>query len=202
MAMTSEQPAVPTQDAEDSKAAYQYTWERRYTIVYGLQLSVLYHRKRERYYDMLERLLQTLVTASATSGVTLLLATDKKAELWLVGAAAVVSMIQLAYSPAARARQHAQLASDYQVLWAEAAARGEHWTDEDCNSFQSKSLRIGATSPPQLGALVVDCENEIALAYGSPNEVRHVPFYMRWLKHVWNWDISRLSAVTQFSSKN
>lgn len=202
MATTTDQSAPPPQEAEQSDATYQHSWERRHAIVYGLQLSVLYHRKRERYYDMLERMLQTLVTASATSGVSLLLATDKKAELWLVGAAAVISMIQLAYSPAARARQHAQLASDYQVLWAEAAARGEHWTDEDCNSFQSKSLRIGATSPPQLGALVVDCENELALAYGAPSEVRRVPIYMRWLKHVWNWDISRLSAAPPLSPKS
>jgi hypothetical protein len=183
--------------SEVTDAEYQHNWARRHDSIYRMQLSVLYHRKRERYFDMIERLLQALVTASASGGVALLLAAqnDKGYELWFVAAAAVVSMFQLAYAPAARARQHAQLASDYQSLWSESVAVGEFWSAQMCDSVQSKWLRIGTSSPPQLGALVVDCENELALAYDSKENIRRLPLHMRAFKHLWNWNTTSLKKV-------
>jgi len=185
---------IDNYDSDITDSEYTHNWVRRHECIYKLQLSVLYHRKRERYFDMLERLLQTLVTASASGGVALLLAaqTDRSFALYFVAAAAVVSMFQLAYAPAARARQHAQLATDYQSLWSESIVLGEVWSAQTCDTVQSKWLRIGTSSPPQLGALVVDCENEIAIAYGSRENVRVIPVYMHALKHIWNWNTTTL----------
>lgn len=182
---------------DDADKAYRHDWNRRYLVLNQIQLSVLYHRKRERFFDSLERLMQAVVTASATGGVALLLAaqSDKTFELWFMATTAAVSMIQLAYAPGAHAKQHAQLATEFHNLWAEGIAIGEEWTPEECNTLQSRALKIGAAEPPQLGAVVVLCENEIAMAAGQPSKVRALPIYMRLLKHLWNFDVTSLRTA-------
>jgi len=183
---------IDSKDLTDEE--YKHNWRRRYGILNQIQLSVLYHRKRERFFDSLERLMQAVVTASATGGLALLLASqsDKTFELWFMATTAAVSMIQLAYAPGAHAKQHAQLATEYHNLWAEGIAVGEVWSNEECNALQSRSLKIGAAEPPQLGAVVVLCENEIAMAAGQASKVRELPLYMRLLKHLWNFDVTSL----------
>lgn len=182
-------------DEEDiSDKEYEHNWRRRHKVLNQVQLSVLYHRKRERFFDSLERLMQAVVTASATGGVALLLASqsDKTFELWFMAATAAVSMIQLAYAPGAHAKQHAQLATEYHNLWAEGVAMGEVWSHVECDAMQSRALKIGAAEPPQLGAVIVLCENEIAMAAGQATKVRALPLYMRMLKHLWNFDVTNL----------
>ena len=176
------------------RAMTDRNWDRRQELIERIEVSILYHAKRERFLDSIERFMQALVTASASGGVALLLAvqTTKTVELWLMATAAVVSMIQLAYGLSAGARLHARLRYEFRQLLSECVEAGERWDEVACDRFTSRTVKLEADEPPQLGALVVVCENELAIASNDPTAVVHIPIYMRWLKHLWNWDTTRL----------
>lgn len=172
-------------------------WHRRYGVLHRVQLAVRYHNKRERFFDGLDRGITALTALAATGAVATLLqkatATGTPAgpgliELTLAAISAALSAFAVAYSPGAKARLHAQLASDFRKVWADCVGTGEQWEERHCDGFEAKALQAEVGEPPALGALVVQCENEIAIAEGQPERVRVLNWCQRWFKQVWNFD--------------
>lgn len=174
-----------------------YRWGRRSSTVHRAQLSVLYHHKRERFFDSIDRFITavTLVTASAASAA-IYSGTEKSAlELTLSLIAAVSSCLQVAYTPGAKAAVHRQLAADMKRLAARCEEAGQAWTDADCNRFTAELLTIEAGEAAPLGALVVHCANQVALAEGRYHDMRELGFrtlFMNW----YDFDITSLKPLS------
>ena len=175
-------------------------WGRRCEAIHRIKLSLLYHLKRERFLDSFDR----FVTAFAALSATAAAATLYKAlgtvggwfEVILTAAAATLSVVAISYVPGSKARLHAQIAVNMRRLWAECLASGEDWSSERCAEFESRTLLAEEGEPAQLGALVTQCENEIAVSVDNLEGVRVLSRWQSWFKHWWNFDTTRLRCLS------
>jgi hypothetical protein len=175
--VTAVEPQVNTPPPEGADAHDRWLWNRRYEVIYHMRLSTLYHQKREHYFDQADKFCTLLTTVSAAAAIT-----------------AILSVLQLVLNFGARSREHGKLAVDFRRLRAEAERAGAHWTEEQCADFAARALEIEAGEPPSLGALVLQCQNELAVTMGKPADRYHLRFYERWFKHFWNFNADAICA--------
>ena len=175
-------------------------WTRRSECVHRIKLSLLYHLKRERFFDSLDRFITAATTISATAAVAVLFRTvgaiGTLLEVWLAGVAAAMSAVSIAYSPGLKARTHGQIAANMRRLWSQCEAAGEAWTSEQCDQFTANVLLAEEGEPAQLGALVVQCENEIARSLDHVEGVRELSWWPSLWKHWWNFDTTGLTPLS------
>ncbi|MBY0579402.1 MAG: hypothetical protein K2P57_10200 [Burkholderiales bacterium] len=157
------------------------TWKKRHEIIYRIQLSSLYHRKRERFFDFADKITKAISLALGTAAISSLLDADKKA---LMGALiAGASMLSLVFGFAEKARKHAELAKSYLDMESEIIGAGTLDDFAILDKFESRVMAIEAMEPPTLRTLARICQNEINLAIGRPDEVENIPFYQKFFAH-------------------
>lgn len=153
------------------------SWEKRYKIIYKCQLSTLYHRKRERFFSLLDKMTSALALIAGASAMSELLPT---AELKALAGAVVaaVTMPNIVFSWADRARTYALLASKFVGLQATIEGAGI-LDDVQLNNFQEQALKLEMEEPPQLSTLTKLCQNEIAYAMGEKDSMTKLTFFQR-----------------------
>lgn len=178
-------------------ADYVHRWNRRSRAVYRAQLSVLYHHKRERFFDSIDRLITVITLVSATAAAAAIYKETQSGclELILALIAAIASCIQVAYTPATKASLHRQLAADMKRLAAKFEEVGEDWSHSDCDRFTAELLNLEAGEAAPLGALVTQCANEIALADGRFEDIRELGPLQSLFKHWYAFDVTSLKPI-------
>src|ERR1700688_2506844 len=127
-----------TYDTEQSEELIQYRKELRHAALYRAELSVLYHRKRERFLALCDRVGKGIALVAGTAAFSSLLeSSSAKAAMGSVVAAATLPGLVFAWAD--KARLHSELAQKYIGLIAEITAKGErHYTEEDCFDWQAR----------------------------------------------------------------
>lgn len=183
----------PSPDISDELRAH--LWHRRCALVYQARLSALYHLKRERFFDALDKLASTATAVAATAAVATLLKGRQDIDLAVAATTAVLSLVPLVFNPAMKARHHAQLAGEFRRLQADCERAGQRPTEAQCDEFTSRMVDIAAAEPMPMAALVADCQNQLALANGE-GPVAHLGPLQGLLKH---WVDFRPAAVHKAS---
>jgi hypothetical protein len=161
-----------------------------WSLLWRVRLSNLYHQKRERFLDGVDRGAKAISALGAAAAFTQVRsATDLG--LWITGFITVISTLSLVYGPSSKARRHAELARDFKRLEADIIAIGSSLSLPDLSKFEAKFLVLEASEPAALGALVTQCHNELAVAYGKPDEVTKLPWIQRCFKNWFDFDQSR-----------
>ena len=143
-----------------------YLWKRRDVLFHRAQLSSLYHRSRERFFDVADRTSKFATLLSGSAALASI--TDDGVRVWLLVAVAITSALSLAFAFAERARRHADLATKWTLLEADMERAGEReFTDEMLNDWSARRAEIEATEPPHSRALVKMIQNRIATASGK-----------------------------------
>jgi len=150
----------------------------------------MYHSKRERFLDGVDRFGTFLSAIGGAAAFAQILAESDVASLYVTAGIAFVSTLSLTYGPAAKARRHAELARDYKNLESELRECGEELDDKKLASLEAKLLRLEATEPATLGALVTQCHNELSVAFDCRDQVTPLPLLQRMLKNVIDFDQS------------
>ena len=195
--MTSVEPVradVPQPVDDDDDARAQWLWNRRSDMLYHVRLSAIYHLRRENYFDMADRWSSMLTALAATAAVGALLKGAQGIDLAVSIVTAFLSLLPLVFNPAEKARRHGQLAAEYRRLRADAERAGHYWTEEQCDHFASRALDIEVAEAPPLGALVIKCQNELAIALGRPSDTYPLRFYESWFAQLWNFDAGAICA--------
>jgi hypothetical protein len=159
-----------------------YLWKKRYEALYRAQLSVLYHRKRERFFAFWDR----AVTAVAIVGGSAAFAGLGGPDLvrWAAAVVAVTSTMGLVYGLAERARRHGDLARQFLSLEASILRAGERdFSEAQIAQWEAEARLIEASELPALGLLVVACQNELAQARGEPGAIRPLSRWQRLAMH-------------------
>lgn len=173
-------------DAEDHNSAPEadavgdsaYIWEKRHDVLYRCALSSRYHRRRERFFDLLDR----ATNAAALIGGSAAFAAAADTSLVKVAGAAVActGALALVFSFADKARRHASLAEDYKRVESEIMRCGDFdYTETQVNAWRSRIAEIESVEPPTLRTMVSLCQNDIALAANQPEKVIPQPFIKR-----------------------
>lgn len=159
-----------------------HLWQKRHDALYRAELSVLYHRKRERFFAFWDR----AVSAVAIVGGSAAFAGLGGPDLVRVAAAAVAvtSTVGLVYGLAERARRHGDLAQQFLGLEASILRAGERdFTEAQTAQWEADARLIEASELPALGLLVVACQNELASAHGQPGSIRPLSRWQRLAMH-------------------
>lgn len=181
----------------DDEEHDQHMWERRGRVEYRVSLSALYHLKRERFFDLVDKWSSMLTALAATSVVATAL---KQVPFFDVATAlltAALSIVPLVFNPAEKARRHSQAAADYRRLLAEIEKAGEHWDEEKANEFAARERYLGAGEPASLSALVIHCQNQLAISRSKFKSVVPLKWYERLLMHWIDFDANRIMSRCQ-----
>lgn len=162
---------------------HNYLWNRHHKIKHRLELSVLYHRERERFLSLATK----WITAIAIIGGSAAFAgvadhTWMKYTGLLVAASATLSLV---FGLPDAARLHGELAMRYSLLLADMAARGERdFTEKDLNRWEAEIHHIETEEPPSLPMLVRLCQNRLKIAAGQPDMTTPISPWQRLSAHL------------------
>lgn len=178
------------------------TWldKEQHELLCHIELSAMYHAKRERYLLLCERLCQAATaltaTAAVSQAVTLVPAVGGGFSLAMALGivTAVASILPLVFAWASRSNRHAAHAGDYRRLLADVVSTGYELTEPQLTAYRAKCAQLEHAEDASLGALVVQCQNEMAIARGHHESVIPLRFHHRLFMHVWDWDISPQSG--------
>lgn len=155
-----------------------YLWDKRHALLYRVELSALYHQKRERFFEASDKLAKAV---AILGGSAALAKTVSAEQLTLVAAAITVSStLSLVFGFSDKARRHAELARSFKQIEADMLRKGERdFTETDLSEWAGRIAALEASEPPSLGNLVRICHNELAQASGQLDKRRKVGF-IRW----------------------
>lgn len=155
----------------------------QWDLLWKVRLSALYHLKRERFLDGVDRLAKAVSALGGAAAFSQIKA-DPVLGLWITAIITVVATLSLVYSPCAKARRHAELARDFKRLESDMVAAGSELGESEVVQFKAKFVSLESSEPAALGALVTQCHNELALAVGQHAHITPLPLWHRLFK---NW---------------
>lgn len=163
--------------AED--LAFEARWHRRCVLVFTTAVSYSYHRKRQRFFDLLDKLTKASTVLAGAS----LLGTMVKDHLPALGAAiSSLGLLSLVFGYGDRKQAHKEMAEAFLSLRAQVEAAGPRgFTEQQLSGWEAELQRLNAKEPPTLYALVTLCQNEQAVASGHPEDVHRLPWHQRML---------------------
>jgi hypothetical protein len=157
---------------------HDYLWNKRWTLLDRLELSICYHRERERFLSACARWITAIAIIGGSAAFAGVAGHDLLQWGGLVVAAS--STLSLVFGLPERARLHGELASRFGALRAQMAACGERdFTEQDIAAWESELHRIEMDEPPQLAALVRLCQNRLKHASGQDDMVVPMPWWQR-----------------------
>jgi len=153
-------------------------------------VSALYHQKRERFLDGIDRFAQCVGVLGGAAAFSQILGNVRFG--WVpAGIVAIVSSLTLCYGPGAKARKHSELARDFKRLHADITLAGKLIPGDTLNKFKAAYLHLEAEEPAALRCLVRQCENELSEAFGHHGDIDLLSFWDRLWMNVVDLDPSR-----------
>lgn len=164
-----------------SDVEFESLWNRRHDLLNWARITYRYHRKRQRFFDVMDKLTQAAAVGGgvAVAGKTL---TD---ELPLVGGAiAFTGLLALVFGYGDKRQCHKELAEDAIQLVGDIEGLPIRDLNEDhiC-VWERLRATIDLREPPCLKTLVLKCEYEQAVSEGHPNHVEPVPWWRQLHMH-------------------
>jgi len=165
-----------------------HAWTKRVDALYRAELSALYHQKRERFFELIDKLGKAIAIFGGS------------AALWKIGEPDLVayfaalitasSALSLVFSFSDRSKRHAELARSFREIISDILGTTDFSiSDTKASEWMGKVCALEAKEPPSLSALVVMCQNELAIARQAT--VYPQSFYVRCLAHF--FDLPRIN---------
>lgn len=152
-------------------------WERRCHVLYKVNVTGRYHRRRQRFFDLLDK---------GTKAATVLLGASLfgdllKQNLPIVAAAiSSLGLMALVFGYSDRKQVHKELAEAALHLAAQIEeAPIELLSDTVAGQWAAAYQRLNAKEPPALKTLVIICEWEQSTADGHPENVKRPNWLFR-----------------------
>jgi hypothetical protein len=157
------------------------TWAQRCGVLHKAWVQLRYHRKRQRYWDIVDKLTKS---ATVVLGGSLLGKWMQDRLPLAAGAISALGLLALVFGYTDRKQIHKEISAQGAALIAsiESVPAGE-LTPSKVAMWNAEYARLCANAPPALKSLTLMCEREQATADGHPEHVPQLPFYWRWLCH-------------------
>lgn len=144
-------------------------WERRCQVLSKVKVTSRYHRRRQRFFDLLDKVTKAL---TMLLGGSLFGPAVAQYLPWIASAIASLSLLNLVFGYSDRKQVHKELGETAFLL----AAKIEEsplssLSDALAGQWAAELERLNAKEPPPLKTLVIICEHEQATAEGHPNHV-------------------------------
>ncbi len=161
--------------------------DERHRLMFSARLSVIYHRRRERFFEILDRLVKCVSLVGGSAVIAKIASGDA---LTLLGIGIVLSStVALVFQFSSRATLHSGLAKDWGGLEKDIVSVPASAMCEDALAkYEARAVALDAVEPRYLRALVADCQNELSRATGSEAAVRPVPLRKWILMHAFDFE--------------
>lgn len=172
-------PAAPNSSPTDEQLdAY---WAARCDLLYKAWVQVRYHRRRQRFFDLVDK---------GTKATTLLLGASlfgKHLDALPIIATAISALgaLALVFGYGDKKQQHKELAEQAAALVAsiESTPSGR-LTAEETAKWAAEFARFCAKAPPPLKSLTIMCEHEQSVLDGHPDHIKLPRLWRQWLSQV------------------
>ncbi|MBX9935041.1 MAG: hypothetical protein K2Y10_00420 [Burkholderiaceae bacterium] len=172
--MTAEMPEVPsTEDAQTDAI-----WGHRCGVLHKAWVQVRYHRHRQRFFDLADKITKSL---TVLLGASLMGQWLKDYLPYVASAISALGLLALVFGYSDRKQAHKELAEQAAALIdAIEQVPARELTAGKTSSWGASYARLCAKAPPPLRTLTLMCEREQATADGHPD---HIPL-QPWRKRV------------------
>lgn len=149
--------------ADANSAFKDYVWDRRDDVLYRAQLSALYHRDRERWFDRLDRCSRLLAMVSGSAA--LLDVVPDACRPYLLATVAISSALAVVFNFGEYARRHAELAAKWTLLEADIERAGETNLDPAMvDNWTARRAEIESVEPPPCECVARKAQRRLELA--------------------------------------
>ena len=155
-------------------------WTDRQNLIYDIRLSALYHQKRARFFDLVDKVCSSVAIFGGASAF----AAVAKPEIvqWLGATIALTSTANLVADVPGKSRRHSELVAAFRALEAEIERKGPlEFQRADLNEWAAKRAALEASEPAALTVLVAICQNELARALDQKNKIVPLPWFKKCL---------------------
>jgi len=168
---------------ESDDALGKQMWKERHNLRYHLQVSVLYHRKRERFFDLCDKCVKAIAVIAASSAITPFVTGTFLTTLQLLIVA--TTTVALVFDWSDRARRHSDFAVRYaQMERAIVAAGVSDFSTDDLKRWAAELYEIQSGEPAALHGLVQVCQDELDMAAGASVEPSRLTLARKFLAHL------------------
>lgn len=169
-----------TQTAQQAleEARADAVWAQRCAVLSKAWVQVRYHRRRQRFFDLLDKLTKSFTVLLGAS----LLGQELKTFLpYVASAISALGLLALVFGYGDRKQAHKELAEQAANLIAaiEVVPAGQ-LNAGGTAQWGAEYARLCAKTPPPLKTLMLICEREQSAADGYPEHVPLQPWYKRW----------------------
>lgn len=149
---------------------WQTLWVRRCDVLYKTNITARYHRRRQRFFDLLDKCTKA---ATVLLGASLLGETVKQHLPLMASSISALGLMALVFGYGDRKQAHKELAeSALQLIAKIEEVPTSLLTDALTTQWLADHSRLNSREPPNLKTLVILCEREQSTANGHPD---HVP---------------------------
>ena len=154
-----------------------------HNLIWGVRRSVRYHRKRQAFFESLDRWTSFCLLLLGSGSVALILHENDGWAMVAGVLVAVFSSLKLVFAYSRKAARHGRFASDFTRIEKKQIADE---SDQAVKEATGLRLELEANEPPILRVLDILCHNELIRAMGIDNPGEKVPvlWYQRLLA---NW---------------
>lgn len=175
---------------ENNAVVSHYYWNERTRIIYRCDLSVIYNRKRERFFVLCDRWAKcaSLIAGGAAFSAFLDTTTSKAI------AGVVVSMVtlpSLLFGWNDRARLHAELVQSYLHLLADISRAGRSkFTETQLDEWTAQLALIEKNEPAILSAVLASAHNRLVSQQNEPEMIIAITLRQKLLAHFFDTEIA------------
>ena len=167
--------------SDKSSKQHKYLWGIRYDALYRCRLSVLYNRKRERFFDLCDGLTKSAALIFGSAAFAFASAGAPLFGQIASSVVAVTAAFSLVIGYAAKARHHASLAEQFKRIEPDVLLGGERdFTEDQINKWNADIATVESGEPLSLPVVVLICENELHIA-DKRGKVVELPLWKRFI---------------------
>lgn len=162
-------------------------WGQRCAVLERAWVQVRYHRRRQRFFDLVDKITKAVTVALGASLFGGQLAKHfPDAAPWLAAAITLTGLLALIFGYGDRKQLHKELGEQAAKLAADIEAVPAYRLTYDITAgWAADFARFAARCPPALKTLTLMCEREQATAGGHPHHVTPQPWWRRMTADFW-----------------
>lgn len=168
---------TPTAFYDLPQEAQGALWQERHCLRHGAMVSYRYHRYRQRFFDLIDKLTKA---ATVMLGATLLGQWFKEAAPLFASLISGLGLLSLVFSYGDRKQSHKELSEGFMDLVGKIEGLPvKVLSDAVIAQWNIDISKLSAKEPPTLKTLALICEYEQAVAEGHAESVDQPPVYRR-----------------------
>lgn len=164
---------------EAPRTAEDKAWADRWSALYKADTSARYHRRRQRFFDLADKLTKAL---TVLLGATLMGSMLKDSQPLAASLISSLSLLALVFAYSDRKQVHKELAEGFiKLIQQIEECPANELSEAKAAVWMAMAVALDAKEPPALKTLVTMCEHEASVAAGHPNHISLPSWHRRLL---------------------